>query len=97
MSGRVVARTAILPEELTALVRQADGTLQPVPVGTADARQPQDGPAFPPGVAAMPPSPSWMDRESILPGFKNSTVALGVGLVAVALYLATKPKRQVYA
>lgn len=97
MSGRLVARTAILPEELTALVRRADGTLQPAPVVSGEPWQPQDALPLPPGAPPMPPAASWMDRESIIPGFRNSTVALGLGLVAVGLYLAMKPKQQVYA
>jgi hypothetical protein len=37
--------------------------------------------------------PSWMARESLISGWKNSTVILGAGAVVLVAFLVMKPKQ----
>lgn len=98
MSRRVVARTSYQPETLTPLIRRADGTLQPAPPGSEIQWQPEAGTTFPGGMPLTPSEAPWMERETLVPGLKNSTaVLIGAGLVGLGLFLVMKSRQQVIA
>lgn len=95
MSRGVVARTRWQGETLTPLVLRPDGRMVP-----ADSMQtPEVAPTGAPGfnVSADYPGqvsqPSWMAQESLISGWKNSTVILGAGAVALLAFLVLKPKQ----
>lgn len=95
----MVTKTAFQIEELTPLVRRADGRLTPATPGEMVSL---GYPSFTPGPGGTqptipePPKASWMDREDLVPGLKNSTVVFGAGAMALVIaFLAMKQKQVV--
>lgn len=95
MNRGVVARTTFQSEALTPLVLRSDGRMVPAePSQTPDA-YPTGTPGFsaPSDFPGQMSEPSWMTRESLISGWKNSTVILGAGAVVLVAFLVMKPKQ----